>query len=174
MRKFRIAALGVVAFSALAFNTFNTQWKVDETNYSVKFSTAKFDGIFKGLKTNIVFDENNPSTARIEASIDAESINTGNGLRNKHARQGLETSKYPQIRFVSTSVSGRAGQFETTGKLTIKEVTKEIRFPFQFVRKRTTEGLFTGKFSIKPADYNVKKSGTPEEFTIQLNIPVKQ
>jgi polyisoprenoid-binding protein YceI len=148
----------------------NSIWKITD-DYSVKAKTNKFDAIFKGLIAEIDFDESNLATSKITASIDASSINTGNGMRNKHAKQGLEADKYSTIKFESVTIQKKDNGFEAIGKLTIKDVTKEIKLPFTFTRN-ANNGVFNGKFSVVPADYNVKKTGTPDLFEIELNIPV--
>jgi polyisoprenoid-binding protein YceI len=159
--------IGISAFTII--NSLN--WKVKEDSYSIKFSGKKVEGVFKGLKANIVFDEVNPSNSKISATIDAASSNTGNGMKNKHVGQGLEADKYLTIKFESTSVIKKGSSYEAIGKLTIKDVTKEITLPFTFENKGG-EGVFSGKFSVVPKDYNVTKMGTPDLVEIQLTIPV--
>jgi len=165
-------ALIAIAFasSAFTFVSNGNLWKVTD-NYSVKAVCSKFEGVFKGLKADINFDEANLAASTLSATIDATSINTGNGMRNKHAQQGLEADKYPTVKFVSSAITKTSSGYEATGKLTIKEVTKEIKLPFTFT-KNAAGGVFVGKFSVRPADYNVKKAGTPDVFDLQLNVPV--
>lgn len=157
-----------------AFKVVNSnQWNVKEDSYTVKFTTKKFEGMFKGLKSIIRFDEQNPGASFISATIDANTVNTGNGMRNKHAKQGLEADKYPTIKFESTAITKTATGYNAQGKLTIKDVTKDIALPFTFT-KTADGGIFTGKFAVVPAEYGVKKAGTPDLFDIELNIPVTQ
>ena len=97
----------VITTSAFTVATSN-KWTVKEGSYIVKFNSKKgkdFGGIFKGLKSDIQFDETNLSVSKISASIDAASVNTGNGMRNKHAKQGLGAEQFPTIKFESTSIS---------------------------------------------------------------------
>jgi polyisoprenoid-binding protein YceI len=158
-----------IVFSSSTLNHVQ-EWQITES-YSVTAKSEKFDAIFKGLESQIVFDESNLSSSKITASIDANSINTGNGMRNKHAKQGLEASKYPKINFVSTSITKSGSGYEADGKLTIRDITKDIKIPFSF-SKNGSGGVFAGKFSVVPADYGVKKSGTPDVFEIELNVTV--
>ncbi len=146
-------------------------WKVKENSYSIKFNGKKVNGAFNGLKANIIFDEATPANSKISATIDASSANTGNETKDKHVGQGLEADKYPTIKFESISVSKKGAAFEAIGKLTIKDVTKEIVLPFTFENKGA-EGVFLGKFSIVPKDYNVTKNGTPEVIEIELIVSV--
>lgn len=160
--------LGTSAFKVVSNATL---WKVKEDAYSVKFTSSKFDGAFKGLKSELLFDENNLAASKLTATIDANTVNTGNGMRNKHATQGLDAKTFPTVRFQSTSIAKTSNGYEATGNLTIKDVTKQIKIPFTFT-KNTEGGVFAGTFSVKPADYNVTKSGTPEVLDFQLNVPV--
>lgn len=163
----------VIATSAFTIANDSSLWKVKEDTYSVKLVSKKFEGIFKGLKSEIHFNENNLSESKITASIDATTVNTGNGMRNKHACQGLDAENFPNVTFVSTSFAKSGNGYEVSGKLTIKDVTKEIKFPFTFT-KNAEGGVFAGGFTVKPSEYSVKKMGTPEFIEIQLNIPVTQ
>ncbi|MCU0422001.1 MAG: YceI family protein [Bacteroidia bacterium] len=148
-----------------------TLWKVKEDAYSVKFTSNKFDGTFSGLKTELLFDENNLAASKMIATIDANTINTGNGMRNGHAKKGLDTKNFTTVKFVSTSIEKATNGYAVIGNLTIKDVSKQIKIPFTFT-KTPDGGIFAGSFSVKPAEYKVNKSGTPEQLDFQLQVPV--
>lgn len=160
-----------IALSAFKVANNTTLWKVREDAYTVKFTSKKFDGTFKGLKSELLFDENNLAASKLTATIEANTINTGNGMRNGHARKGLDAQKYQTVKFVSNSITRTTTGYEATGNLTIKDVTKPIKIPFTF-SKNVDGGVFLGTFSIKPEEYNVTRGGTPEVLDFQLNIPV--
>lgn len=126
-----------------------------------------------GLKASIHFNEDSPETSKIVATVDATTINTGNGLFNKHAKaeNALNTKAFSIIGFESTAIIGKDGTYEAIGKLTLKDVTKEIKLPFTFERKGE-DFLFKGKFSIVPEDFHITKMGTPDLIEITLTIPV--
>ena len=172
MKKIIYPALIAIVFITSAFTVVNSvNWKVKEDSYSIKFTGKRIEGIFKGLKTGIVFDETNPANSKISASIDASTANTGNGMKNKHTRQGLDVDKFPTIKFESVSISKKGTSYEAIGKLTIKDVTKEVTMPFTFANKGEA-GIFSAKFSVIPKDYNITKSQTPDIIEVELNIPV--
>lgn len=173
MKNIIYPALIAIAFTTSAFNVVNnvTKWNVKEETYSVNFTTKKFKGNFKGLKSELIFDENNLASSKLSATIDVNTINTGNGMRNGHAKQGLDAKTFQTVKFVSTSIIKTTNGYEAIGNLTIKDVTKPLTIPFTF--KTNAEGaVFTGNFSVKPSEYNVTKKGTPDLFDFQLNIPV--
>jgi polyisoprenoid-binding protein YceI len=173
MKKLFYPAMIAIVLSASAFKVASnvSLWKVKEDAYSVKFTSKKFDGTFKGLKSELVFDENNLASSKLTATIDASTINTGNGMRNGHARKGLDAKTFQTVKFESSSIIKNVNGYEATGNLTIKDVTKQIKIPFTF-SKNADGGLFAGAFSVKPAEYNVTRGGTPEVLDFQLNIPV--
>ncbi|MBA2613692.1 MAG: YceI family protein [Bacteroidetes bacterium] len=161
-------ALATILFASAFTFIQSVNWKVKE-GYTVKFTGKKVDGIFKGLKAEINFNEKDPGKSKILASIDATTANTGSGIMNKHAKSedGLNTEKFPTINFESSEITKMANGFLATGKLTLRGVTKEIKFPFTFAND-----TFNGKFAIAPKEYGVTRNGTPDEITIELNIPV--
>jgi polyisoprenoid-binding protein YceI len=175
MKKVIYPAMIVVIMMASAFTVVSntSKWSVKEDAYSVKFTSSKFEGSFKGLKSELIFDESNLGASKISATIEASSVNTGNGMRNKHAKQGLDAEKFSTVKFVSSSISKSGNGYTATGNLTIKDVTKQISIPFTFT-KNADGGVFEGTFSVVPAEYNVTKAGTPERLDFQLNVPVKK
>ena len=173
MKQLIYPALIAILFATSAFTVINnsTSWKVDENTYSVKFTSKKFDGAFKGLKSELLFDENNLAASKLTATIETNTINTGNGMRNGHAKKGLDAQTFQTVKFTSDAIAKTASGYEATGNLTIKDVTKQIKIPFTFT-KYSEGGVFAGTFSIKPAEYNVTKGGTPEVLAFQLSVPV--
>lgn len=159
--------LAILSFSAFII----TGWKVKNDGYTVKFSGGSIHGEFKGLKTDIVFDPAYPDQAKISASIDVNSISTGFFIKNSHAKSALDADKYPAISFASTTVSKSGNAYQAVGKLTLKGITKPVTIHFTFDNKGS-EGVFKGDFKIIPKDFNITRSGTPDELIISLNVPV--
>lgn len=170
-----VIAAVVLGLSAFTFVK-SIGWKIDEKTYEVKFSGPKANGFFKGLKADIQFDESAPEAAKISATIDATTVSTGFGMKNRHARseEALDTDKYPTIAFTSTSVTKKGTGYEATGDLTLKGITKSIVLPFTFTNKANGQGIFRGGFTIAPKDFNLTRSGVPDEIKIDLTVPVNQ
>lgn len=152
-----------------------TSWKVDDKKYNVAFTAEEADGVIKGLKSTIVFDENNLEESSFKASLDVNTINTGNGMKNKHAKaeKWLNAEKYPTINFASSQITKSDKGYIAKGKLTVKGITKEINLPFTFTKKGKT-GIFKGSFSIKRQDYNITEDGIGDNIKITIDVPVKQ
>ena len=147
-------------------------WKIN-SNYSIQFSNSDVSGAFKKFSGTIKFDETDLAGSRFDVTIDVNSINTGNGLMNKHAKGAdwFDAAKYPSIKFNSAKIEKSGSQYLVTGQLEIKDVKKEISFPFTFA-KSGNGGTFNAKFTINKNDYNVGKKGDDVGETLQMEISV--
>jgi polyisoprenoid-binding protein YceI len=65
---------------------------------------------------------------KIETSIEVNSVNTEDGERDKHLKSAdfFDAEKFPKMTFVSTSITGSENKLKIKGKLTIKDVTKDV------------------------------------------------
>lgn len=80
----------------------------------------KFDGSLEAGKKL--------SDLKIEATIDVNSVTTEDGERDKHLKSAdfFDAEKFPKMTFVSTKISGTDKKLVIHGKLTIKDVTKDV------------------------------------------------
>lgn len=168
-----IAAVLILAGSAFTILT-SPGWQIAD-GYSISFSSDDAGGIFKDFKGSILFDEQYPAAGKFDVIIDVASINTGNGLQNKHAKsdEWLDVAKYPQIHFVSKSIARTTSGYLVTGDLEMHGVKKTISFPFTF-KKTAQSGTFAGSFSINRNDYNIGKPGgdVGEQIKLDISVPV--
>lgn len=168
-----IAAVLILAGSAFTFVT-ATSWQITE-GYSIAFSSDDASGIFKGFKGNIAFDEQNPAASKFDVTIDVATINTGNGLQNKHAKsdEWFDVAKYPQIHFTSQKIARVGNGYQATGDLEIHGIKKSATIPFTF-KKSGTGGTFAGSFTVNRSDFKVGKPGgdVGEQIKLDVSVPV--
>ena len=170
------AAFAIIAFSA--FSVIKSQdWKIGE-DYSIKFTSKDPSGVFRGLKGNISFDEKTSQhlSFLIWATIDVASINTGNGMKNTHAKseKWFDAEKYPVIKFTSSEITSTATGYQAKGTLEIHGVKKDIVLPFTF-QKNDTGGVFTSSFDINRLDYNINTAEPAHGasvVTVDISVPV--
>src|SRR3954454_16367043 len=95
---------------------------------------ATVRGQFTDFTGTAHVDTANPSDSKVEVSIVANSITTGNEHRDGHllSREFFETEQFPNITFSSTDVARDGDDWTITGDLTIKGVTHSIAVPFEF------------------------------------------
>jgi polyisoprenoid-binding protein YceI len=124
---------------------------------------TKVRGSFNEFTGTAVLDGVNPANSRATVTIKAASIDTRNAQRDGHLKSNdfLAMDEYPEITFVSASArqSGDA-EFELTGDLTIKGVTKQVTIPLTFEGAATDpfgnfRVGFEGAVTINRKDYGV-------------------
>ncbi len=147
---------------------------------SVKFKIKNLGfnvgGSFTGLKGNIKFNPANTSASSIDVTVDANTVNTDNSSRDNHLRKEdyFNVEKYPHIRFVSEKITGNNGNYNITGKLTLKDVTRQITFPFT-AKEEQGGYVFEGEFKIKRKDFHVGGGSTiSDELTVMLHVVTKK
>ena len=145
-------------------------------NYKISFSNPDVSGTFDELTASaIVFDEAKLATAKLNFKIEVGSINTGNGLMNKHAKgeEWFNADKYPYIEFASSKIEKTSEGYKATGKLQMHGVSKDVTIPFTFSEKGN-KGTFVAKFSVDRTDYQIgkKNGGVSETIKISATIPV--
>jgi polyisoprenoid-binding protein YceI len=147
--------------------------------FKIKNFGVVVDGAFTGLQGTIHFDPATPPTAAFHVTLEANTIDTGIGVRDNHLRKKayFDVSRYPLIRFVSTKVTASSshGEYILTGKLTIKETTREISFPFIYSRTESAD-LFKGQFRVNRLDFGVgdRSLTMADDLVVSLNIMARR
>jgi polyisoprenoid-binding protein YceI len=174
MKKHFYAFAAIVVLLASAFTAFQAiDWKISE-DYSVKFDGGDPSGEFKGLTGTISFDPNNLKDSKFAVSIEVGTINTGNGMKNTHAKSDkwLDATTFPLITFTSKEITKVASGYEAKGTLDMHGVQKEITLPFTF-----ENNVFTGNFEVNRLDYNINTAEPnhgAQVLKVAINVPVSK
>lgn len=174
MKKIALPFLIASTLLFSAFTAFNAaQWKIAE-DYSIKFSSKDPSGVFNSLKGEIVFDPNDLAAARFDVVVDVNSINTGNGMKNKHAKseKWFDAAIYPDIKFKSNKVLAIADAYQAVGVLEIHGISKEFTMPFTFANS-----TFKSSFDVNRLDFNVgttegMSAKVPPTLKVDVTVPV--
>src|SRR5947209_4971678 len=111
-------------------------WSVDPVHSVAEFKVrhmmiSNVKGQFTAISGSLTLDEADVVNSRIEATIEASSINTRDAQRDAHLKSAdfLDVDHFPTLNFKSTKVK-RAGDDEltVTGDLTIHGVTRQVVF----------------------------------------------
>jgi len=110
-----------------------TVYTIDPAHSSAQFSVrhmmvATVRGQFTKLAGTVVYDPANPTAIKIQATIDAASIDTGNEKRDAHLRSPdfFDTAKYPTITFQSKRAWKQGGALYVEGALAMHGVTRDV------------------------------------------------
>ncbi|NLD76654.1 MAG: YceI family protein [Acidimicrobiales bacterium] len=155
------------AVSAIATDL-TGDYAIDPTHSRVGFSArhamvTKVRGSFTEFEGSGHLDASDPSKSSVSMTIQAASIDTRNADRDGHLRSNdfFDMEKYPEIKFVSTSVEQTADdEFTVTGDLTIKDVTKPVSVEFEYSGSAVdpygnTRIGFEGKTVVNRKDWGV-------------------
>jgi polyisoprenoid-binding protein YceI len=170
----------VIAFGILVVSgamTLTAPSYTIKTGYNIEFKSKDPSGVFKTLKGNINFDENDLATSKFNFTIPVSSISTGNGMMNKKAltEEWFDAEKHPEIKYVSTKIEKSGDAYTVYGNLTIKGVSKEKKVPVK-VAKSGTDLTLSGSFTVNRADYKVgkKSDAVPDIMNITYSIPISK
>ena len=96
---------------------------------------TKVRGAFNEFEGTAVLDGDNPANSSASVTIQVNSIDTRQAQRDDHLRSNdfLSMDEYPTITFASTGARQVDDEnFELTGDLTVKGVTKSVTIPFEY------------------------------------------
>lgn len=145
-----------------------SNWTLDLTHSSASFSVrhlmvSTVRGTLAVSGGSIQYDPSNVAAASVEATLDANSINTQAADRDNHLRSAdfFDVEKFPTITFKSTRVVPEGeGEAKIYGDLTLHGVTKEIVIDAEFLG--TNKGMdgseragFTGTAKINREDWGL-------------------
>ncbi len=144
--------------------------------FTIKNLGFNVDGNFSGLDGNISFDAQNPAANSFDVTINAESVNTDNSLRDEHLKGDgfFDVKNHPHIRLASTQISGNNGHYVFKGQVSIKGKSQSLSFPF--TASTVADGLvFKGSFKLKRRDFGVGGISTvSNELEVSLNVIAKK
>lgn len=104
-------------------------WRVNHMGFNDYF------GQFGDVKGTLVLDPAAPDKAKLDVTIPIASLSTASTELNKHllGADFFDAAKFPEARFVSTSVKATGTKAVITGNLTIKGITKPVTLNASFV-----------------------------------------
>ena len=150
-------------------------WSIDKMHSNINFSVthlviSEVDGSFKVYDGKIVSTTPDFNNASIEFSVDVNSINTDNSMRDDHLKGDdfFNAATYPKMTFKSTSFTKVSGnKYNLTGDLTVRNVTKKATFNVVYGGTAkdgygNTKAGFKATGSINRFDYGLKWNALTE------------
>jgi len=160
-----------------------TAYTVDSAKSTLGFGAtqtgAEFDGRFDKFRAQIAFADADLPGSKFEVVVDTASVNTADDERDTVLRGSdlFYVEKYPTARFVTTGFKRRAaGSYEATGKLTIRDVTREVQVPFTLmtVKEAGKSGAWLkGAARLKRLDFGVGQGEWQDTSWVADEVTVK-
>ena len=152
-----------------------TKWSIDPAHSEIHFKVKHLMitnvtgslGTFSGTAETV---GDNFENAKISFSADMASINTNAPDRDTHLRSAdfFEVDKYPKLTFESTSMKKVSGdEYELTGNLTIKDVTRPITL------KAESGGMNTDPWGNSKAGFSLNGKLNRKDFGLTWNAALE-
>ena len=193
LRRLSIAIVLLVAVSNVDAAVYKIDSEHSNVSFGIRYLVSNTGGNFHVFSGNIVYDIEKPEEIQIQATIQAESIDTDNVKRDRHLKSDdfLNIEKYPIITFMSSNAElidgvGSVGDLEedilfVEGKFTMHGVSKTITLPVRFLgkgihphKKKEVVG-FSAKTVVRRSDFGVNnwtdKAGVlSDDVEVRLTI----
>lgn len=191
----QVLSIATLAATMAVSSPAQTTWTVDNAHSNVKFSVthmviSEVEGNFRVYSGSIQSSTQDFVDAAVDFSVDVNSINTENEMRDKHLKSEdfFNAEKYPAMTFKSTSWKKTDDQrYILEGDLTIRDVTKRVSFTVVYGGTMkdgygNTKVGFKGTTTINRFDYNLKWNALTEaggamvskDVNITLNLEFAQ
>lgn len=152
-----------------------SRWVVDPAHTLVQFSVrhmmiSTVRGRFDRFEGHLDGDPSDLSSAKIEAVIDADSVNTGQADRDAHLRSPdfFDAENFPKITFESRRITPAGGNtYDVLGALTIRGVTRELPFRLTF------EGAGKDPWGNERAGFSIEGTLNRKDFGLNWNAALE-
>jgi len=112
-----------------------TTWTVDPAHAELGFAVRHLminnvRGRFGKVAGTVDVDNTNPNDSKIDVTVDVNSIDTRQEMRDNHLRSAdfFDVANHPSMHFVSTRIVGDVTRdFTVIGDLTIRGTTREVQ-----------------------------------------------
>ncbi len=116
--------------------TATSTWNIDPIHSHAQFKVkhmmiSNVKGEFTAVTGKLELNDADITKSRIEASVDATTINTRDAQRDAHLKSAdfFDVEQFPTLTFKSTRISKRGdGELSVSGDLSIHGVTRNVEF----------------------------------------------
>lgn len=121
-------------------------YQIDPKHSAARFKVrhmmiANVGGEFNTVSGTVEFDQAKPDQARVDASIDVNSLHTGDPQRDGHIKGGdfFDAAQFSTITFRSSKVAAAGSGYKVSGDLTLHGVTKPITLTVEALSPEITD-----------------------------------
>jgi polyisoprenoid-binding protein YceI len=179
-----LATLAVLAAIVPASAPAADTYMADAVHSSVVFrvkhmNTSHAWGRFDAMEGSFKLDDADATQSKLAFTVKAASVNTNNTARDNHLKgpDFFSATQYPNITFVSDSVSKSAKGFEVKGNLTFHGVTKPIALVVvptgsgKDMKGNAIAGI-DANFTLKQSDFGITKMAAAigDEVSVFVSI----
>jgi polyisoprenoid-binding protein YceI len=161
-----------------------TQWTLQPKESKLTFvgtqAGAEFEGTFERFTADIKFDPQDLAGAAFDVKIDMASANTRDSERDDALKSDdlFAVKRFPSSHYVADRFVAKGSKYTASGKLTIRNVTREVPIEFTFEKKNGSAWL-KGSAQLKRLDFGVGQgdwqdtSGVANEVKVNFVLLLK-
>lgn len=163
----------------LGVATAATQWTMQPKQSKLTFvgtqAGAPFEAVFEKFTADIKFDAKDLPGNRFDVSIDLNSVNSSDAERDD-AIKGPDlfaVKQWPTAHYVAEKFTDKGGgKFSAAGKLTLRNVTKDV--PLEFTLEDGKDGAWLkGSASLKRLDFGVGQGDWKDTSAVANEVKVR-
>lgn len=166
-----VLVCGSVAFAA-------TQWTLQPKQSKLTFvgiqADAQFEATFERFTADIKFDPKDLAGSRFDVKIDMASVNSRDSERDDTIKSDdlFAVKQFPTAHYVAERFTAKGGnKFTAVGKLTLRNVTREVPIEFTFQKKDASAWL-KGSAQLKRLDFGVGQGEWKETKDVGNEVKV--
>jgi polyisoprenoid-binding protein YceI len=157
-------------------------WTIEDGS-AIRFTAyqegAPVEGSYEDFTAEVVFDPDDLAASRVRVEIATASVKTGHRDRDTTLRSSsfFAVESWPSATFVSDRLVHQGGdRYEAHGRLTIRDVTKDVVLPFELTieahggRKVANA---TGELTISRLDYGVGQGEWASTKTVGEDVVIR-
>jgi len=175
MRSLLLLALAIGASLATAADFTVLRPQQSSLAFVSKQMGVPVEGEFNKFDASLAIDPAKPESGTARIDIDVSSIDVGSqdAYTEVIGSSWFDTAKYPKASFVSSKVTRVApGRYEVAGKMTIRNVTRDVKAPFTMEQKNDTL-LIDGTFPINRLDYGIGSGIWGDTDTVANEVQIR-
>jgi len=125
---------------------------IESAAISFSFIEKEVSGTVSGFKSTSVIDWNNLENSIIEGQVAAETLKTGNFIRDFALKRSkyFNVDTYPFITFHSTKIQAKEDYIEVRGTLTLKGISKPLAIAFE-----KEDNTLVGNATLYSSDFDI-------------------
>ena len=163
-----------------------TKWVIDPMHSEVQFKVkhlviSTVSGFFKSFEGSLETENEDFTDAKIQFSLDIDSIDTNQSQRDGHLKSGefFDAENFPKVIFNSTSFKGKGDdEYELNGHLEIKGTIKPVTLAVEYGGTTNdfygnTKAGFEISGKINRKDFGLTWDGITEAGSVVLGEEIK-
>jgi polyisoprenoid-binding protein YceI len=154
-----------------------TQWTLQPKESKLTFvgtqAGAQFEGTFERFTADIKFDPQDLAGSRFDVKIDTASVDTRDSERDDTLKSAdlFAVKQFASAHYVADKFAAQGGKYTATGKLTLRNVTRDVPIEFTFEKKDGSAWL-KGTAQLKRLDFGVGQGDWKDTSTVANEVKV--